>query len=153
MKKLIAVILVFLLISMPAVAVGQDTITRFRLPAGHRCTESGQTYQCFDLGEYTELLHMDVDLHDLTDSHAADIVRVAALTGESSELHLALTDAAAQVTLLGTERTRLTTLWQDADRQLREAQNRPDWSWIPWSLAAAFAVTTLVLGLIVGLQR
>ena len=136
----------------PALASGQD-YTRYRLPEGQRCTVSGETYQCFNLHDYTELLHIDDDLRSLTFIHADDVVRTVALTHASDELQLAVTAASQQVTLLTAERVRLTTLWQETDRQLREAQNRPDWSWIPWSLAAAFAVTTLVLGLILGLQR
>lgn len=154
MKKIIAVLLIVVtVLSFGTVAHGQDAITRFRLPAGTRCQSSGQTYQCFNLGEYRDLLQMDEDLRNLTGVHTADLAQIDSLTHASDELQLSLDAATSQISTLTSERARLTQQWQEADQALREEQNRPDWSWIPWSLAAAFAVTTLVLGLIVGLEH
>lgn len=154
MKKIIAALLiVVMMFSVSSVALAQDTITRFRLPPGIRCQQSGQTYQCFNLGEYQALLQIDEDLRFLTEAHAADLARVDSLTHASDELQLSLDAATRQIVTLTAERTRLTTQWQEADRALRDLQNRPDWSWIPWTLAAAFAITTLVLGLILGLEH
>jgi len=154
MKKIIAALLVVvMLFGAPGMAMAQDTITRFRLPAGIRCQSSGQTYQCFNLGEYQALLQIDEDLRFLTNAHTADLAQIAALSHASDELHLSLDAATSQITTLTAERTRLTQQWEQADAALRQAQNQPDWSWIPWSLAAAFAVTTIVLGLILGLEH
>lgn len=153
MRKFIAFVLVLTMTFMSCGAAAQDTITRFRLPPGIRCQQSGQTYQCFNLGEYQALLQIDEDLHFLTDAHTADLAQIASLTHADDELHLSLDAASSQIATLTAERTRLTQQWQEADQALREAQNRPDWSWIPWSLAAAFAVTTIVLGLILGLEH
>lgn len=144
---------IVMVLTTATVAVGQDTITRFRLPAGTRCQSSGQTYQCYNLGEFRALLQMDEDLRNLTGLHTADLAQIDALTHASDELQLSLTAATSQIATLTAERARLTQQWQQADQALREQQNRPDWSWIPWSLAAAFAVTTVVLGLILGLEH
>lgn len=154
MKRIIAAMLVVIMVlSTASLAAGQETITRFRLPPGIRCQQSGQTYQCFNLGEFQALLQIDEDLRFLTETHTADLAQIAALTHADDELHLSLDAATSQITTLTSERARLTQQWQEADQALREAQNRPDWSWIPWSLAAAFAVTTIVLGLILGLEH
>lgn len=152
MRIIAAVLVVVMTLSFTSVACGQE-ITRYRLPPGIRCQQAGQTYQCFNLGEYQALLQMDEDLRFLSEMHTADVGQIGALTQASDELQLSLDAATSQIVTLTGERTRLTRQWQEADQALREAQNRPDWSWIPWSLAAAFAVTTLILGLIVGLEH
>lgn len=154
MKRIIAAMLVVIMVlSTASLAAGQDTIIRFRLPPGMRCQQSGQTYQCFNLGEYQALLQIDEDLHFLTEAHTADLAQIGALTHAGDELHLSLDAASSQIITLTAERTRLTQQWQQVDQALREAQHRPDWSWIPWSLAVALAVTTIVLGLILGLEH
>lgn len=145
--KPIALVLAFLSVFVPA-AHAQEYHT-FRLPPGHRC----DTYQCFDLGEYTQLLHMDEDLRYLTDVHAADLIRIDGLTSASTELRHALELVRLNEAALLTERDRLTTMWEEANRLRHEAENRPDWSWIPWTLAGVFAVTTLTLGLVIGVSR
>ena len=145
--KPIALVLVLLFVFAP-VAHAQEYRT-FRLPPGHRC----DTYQCFDLGEYTQLLHMDEDLRYLTDVHAADLIRIDGLTSESTELRSALALVRLNEAALLTERDRLTAMWEEANRLRHEAENRPDWSWIPWTLAGVFAVTTLTLGLVIGVSR
>ena len=133
-------------------SVQAQTYTRYRLPAGHRLSVLGETYQGFTLTEYTELLHMDEDLRFLTEAHTSDMSRIVELQTAYDELNEALSAAANQVVLLTSERERLTNLWNEEHRLRVEAENRPDWSWIPWSLTAGFAISTLVLGVIVGVQ-
>lgn len=142
----------FLLIALtPSLAFGQE-YTRYRLPAGARCDIAGTTYQCFNLGEYVELLHMDDDLRHLTEVHNADVLRAEALVNASTELSLALDIANASIATLEAERTRLDALWLEENRLRHEAENSPDWSWIPWTLAGGFAISTLILGLIIGVR-
>lgn len=149
MRSLV-VLFLFLAMLIPSVAQGQ--YVRFRLPDGHRCAVAAQTYQCFDLGEYTELLHMDEDLRHLTELHAADLARIESLTHASDELRLSLDATRANVETLEAERLRLTTMWEEENRLRHEAENRPDWNWIPWTIAGGFAIATLILGIIVGVQ-
>ena len=149
MRSLI-VLLLFLLVFTPALAQGQ--YVRFRLPDGHRCSVAAQTYQCFDLGEYTELLHMDEDLRYFTEVHEADLARIEALTHASDELRLSLDSTRANIETLEAERLRLTNMWEEENRLRHEAENRPDWDWVPWTIAGGFAIATLVLGIVVGVQ-
>lgn len=149
--RYLAVVMAFLIVFSPAVAAGQDYV-RFRLPEGHRCTVAAETYQCFDLGEYTELLHIDEDLRHLTELHAADLARIEALSHAADELRLSLDLTRANVETLEAERTRLTHLWEEENRLRHEAENRPSLDWIPWTLAGGFAIATLVLGIVIGVQ-
>lgn len=146
-----ATALLLVLMFLPSMAASQEYV-RYRLPAGHRCTVAAETYQCFNLGEYVELLHLDDDLRHLTEVHVADVARVEALTTASTELQLALDTANSSLTVLEAERVRLEALWAEENRLRNEAENRPDWSWIPWTLAGGFAIATLVLGLVVGVN-
>lgn len=151
--RFLAVIMAVLLAFTPTVVYAQDSYTRFRLPAGHACVVGGERFQCYNLGEVTEMLHMDEDLHNLVLQHTNDLAQIVTLTAQAHDLQLAQDAALSQVTTLQAERDRLTQQWEQADAALRAAQNAPDWSWVPWTIAAAFAVSTLVLGLVVGLER
>ncbi|HEY8542913.1 MAG TPA: hypothetical protein VIL29_11055 [Pseudothermotoga sp.] len=150
MKRCIATLLTVMML-LPNLVVAQD-YTRFRLPEGRRCTVAAQTYQCFDLGEYSDLLRMDEDLRYLTQAHAIDLQRIEALTTASEELRLALDSAQNQIEILTDERERLTTMWQEENRLRHEAENQTDWSWIPWTLTGVLAVSTVILAIIVGVQ-
>lgn len=144
-------LLVFLIVCIPATASGQE-YTRYRLPEGRRLTVAGQTYQGFDLSEYRELLHMDADLLALTTAHQLDIVRMTELTVASAELQQALNLCNNQVGALAGERDRITALLTEENRRRHEAENAPDLSWIPWAIAGGFAISTVVLAIIVGIQ-
>lgn len=152
MIRIIAAFLVALMLFTPSLALGQE-YSRFRLPAGHRCTVAAETYQCFDLGEYTELLHIDEDLRRLTDLHIVDLSRIEALTEAVESRRLALEAADTAINTLSLERARLTVLWEEENRLRHEAENQPDWSWIPWTLAAAFAIVAVVLAVIIGVRE
>lgn len=143
--------LIFFVLFFPTVVHGQEYL-RYRLPQGRRLTVSGETYQGFNLGEYRELLHMDNDLRELTATHALDLNRIDELTSATVSLRAALEAANRQVAILEDERTRLTSLWEEENRLRIEAEEAPDWSWIPWTLAGGFAISTIVLAIIVGIQ-
>lgn len=149
--RAIIVSLVLFICLVPAVAEGQ-TYDRFRLPEGRRCSVAAEVYQCYNLGEYRELLHIDEDLRHLTELHATDLERIAALTEASTELRLSLEATQANVTLLEAERVRLREMWTEENRLRREAENRPTWDWLPWTLTAVFAIATLILAIVVGVQ-
>lgn len=147
----LAHILLVLLLLLPSGAAAQQ-YERFRLPEGRRCAVATETYQCFNLGEYVELLHMDEDLRHLTQLHVSDLERIEALTAAATELQAAIDSADSQILTLSQERTRLTQLWEEENRLRHEAENRPEWDWIPWTLAGGLAVSTIILALIVGIQ-
>jgi DNA anti-recombination protein RmuC len=148
--RLVSFVLV-LLLALPSVAFAQQ-YERFRLPEGRRCTVATETYQCFNLGEYTELLHMDEDLRHATEVHVTDLERIAELTAATTEFQAALTAAESQIETLTEVRTQLTQAWEEESRLRHEAENRPEWDWIPWTLAGGLAVSTIILALIVGIQ-
>ena len=144
-------LLVVVLWFMPSLAWGQDYV-RYRLPPGRRLTVSGETFQGFNLGEYRELLHMDNDLRELTATHDLDLARISALTVTTAELRSALGVCNAQVHLLDADRSRITALWEEENRLRIAAEEANDWVWVPWTLAGGFAIATVVLGIIVGIQ-
>jgi hypothetical protein len=117
--------------------IDPETYEPYRLPEGRRCTSGGETYQCFNLEEYIQLLQIDADLRffELSFINAQEqIVRYERI---QIQLQLALDAASTQIDTLQVERTRLLGLWQEENRLRLEAENRPLWgSWIAWGLAA-----------------
>lgn len=146
-----SILMCWLLVLQTNVAFSQ-TYERYRLPAGSRLTVGTQTYQGFNLGEYQELLRMDADLRHLT-------ALTGLLTSQNQALQQTITALrgtaeldATSIQLLTTDRDRLREQWQ-RERDLRlELENRPDWSWLGWVVAGAFAVATIVLAFVVGVQ-
>lgn len=132
--------------------VAAQTYTRYRLPLGTRLTVSGEIYQAFLINEYAELLHMDEDLRFLTEAHENDQLRLNELNTAHTELTTAFRLSEEQLEILTTERTRLNAALAEERRLRIEAENRPDWNWIPWSLSAGLAISTLVLAVIVGVR-
>lgn len=59
-------LLLFFSLNLLANSVKAQDIQVHRLPEGRRVTAQGETYQCFNLGEYKDLLHMDNDLEYLS---------------------------------------------------------------------------------------
>lgn len=150
MRTLVVVLTLVVILLSPSMAFGQE-YTRFRLPEGRRCTVAAEQYQCFDLGEYTELLRIDEDLRHLTDLHVSDLARIEALVQATDALNDAIGAANRSRSVLETENARLSALWQEENRLRQEAENAPNWDWVPWTIAGGFAISTLVLGLVVGL--
>lgn len=146
-----AVIFALLIALTPSLVLGQE-YERYRLPLGRRCVVLSQTYQCFNLEEYRELLLMDEDLRYLNRLHTADVARISSLTHAADELTLSLESANSSISLLEAERLRLNSMWEEENRLRHEAENRPDWNWIPWTLAGGFAIATVILSVIVGVQ-
>jgi hypothetical protein len=137
------------LICLPASAQEYDI---YRLPEGRRCSTNNGTFQCYNLEEYRELLHIDEDLRLAVETHTVDLERIAQLTLAAEELRIALTSAESNITLLEAERTRLRELWNEENRLRHEAEAGDDLAWLPWTLAGGFAISTVILALIVGLQ-
>lgn len=145
----ISILFVFLLLCTTAVHA-QDYV-RFRLPLGTRLTVAGETYQGFNLGEYRALLVMDEDLRELTTLQGINTARITSLATAATEYQLAVTGCETQVSILAAERVRLTALWTEENR-LRNLAESSSWSWLPWTLAGVFLVSTVTLALVVGLQ-
>ena len=149
--RFVSILMCWLLVLQTNVVFSQ-TYERYRLPAGSRLTVGTQTYQGFNLGEYQELLRMDADLRHLT-------ALTGLLTSQNQALQQTITALrgtaeldATSIQLLTTDRDRLREQWQ-RERDLRlELENRPDWSWLGWVVAGAFAVATIVLAFVVGVQ-
>jgi hypothetical protein len=122
-----------------------------RFPDSTTILFSGERYQGFDLGGFTELLRIDADL-----MRAERLLPV--LEEELSEYQQAvlayeraLGEADAAREILEQERARLRENWEEENRLRLECEHSPDFfGLIGWGLAGAFGVATLVLGLVVG---
>lgn len=128
-----------------------ETYVRYRLPQGRRCTVDGQTFQCFALDEYVELLQMDVDLAFYDAAYPAAQEQILNLGNQAQQLQLALDSAESQIATLEQEVARQLERWTEENRLRLEAENRPDLgSWIAWGISAAEAVAILVMAIIMG---
>ena len=108
----------------------------------HQSTQiDGVRYEAFDLGGFTRLLELDVDLEAAT-ILVDNLQRSLEATERSMDLlDLAYASALADVDLLQSERDRLETQWAEENKLRLEAENRPNVGlWVGWGLAAAFAV-------------
>ncbi|NJL54368.1 hypothetical protein HC928_03655 [bacterium] len=149
MQRFANVLLVLVLV-LVAPPVHAQTYERFRLPEGTRLVVRGETYQGFDLGEYRELLHMDEDLRQFSERLIVLQNQVTELSQAATSLTQALRVSQSSIELLEEERTRLTELWEDENRRRHQAENRPEWDWIPWTLSAVLAAAVVVLSIVVG---
>ncbi len=122
---------------------------RYRLPPGSRCGNS----QCFSLTEYQDLLRMDSDLR-FAISHSEQLrLQVDTLSAAVVDLQNGFMASQTNADLMRQERDRLLERWESAQVELNSVNNQTDiMEIIAWALAGGFAVTTLVLGLIVGVS-
>lgn len=150
MLKFVNIFLLTLFFALPAYA--QDTYTRYRLPDSEQVQIRGERHEAFNLGGYQELLRIDNDLRQLTLWHEIDEQRIAALTEASVQYTLALNEANLALESSQADRFRAYALWEEENRRRQELENAPDYSWIPWTLAGGFAISTIILGIIVGAQ-
>lgn len=128
------------------------TYTRHRLPSGRRCMIDGESFQCFSLSEYIQLLEMDVDLQFYDAAYPIAERMIATLEGINTQLTISLDATAAQVDILSAERTRLIAKWTEENRLRLEAENKPLFgSWLAWGVAAAEAAVIVFLSVILGL--
>jgi hypothetical protein len=149
MRVFVSFLILFALLTSSASA---QEYVRFRLPDGRRLTVAGEIFQGFNLGEYTELLRMDEDLRNLTAVHVTDLARIEELTTATAEWRSAVDACNSSLEISQIERERLLRQLEEENRRRHEAENAPNLSWIPWTLAGGFAISTAVLALIVGLQ-
>lgn len=149
MRVFVSFLILFALLTSSASA---QEYVRFRLPDGRRLTVAGEIFQGFNLGEYTELLRMDEDLRNLTALHVTDLARIEELTTATAEWRSAVDACTSSLEISQIERERLLRQLEEENRRRHEAENAPNFSWIPWTLAGGFAISTAVLALIVGLQ-
>lgn len=148
----------FITFSAPSVQA-QDMSTEleqiegdYRLPEGRRCRVGGETFQCYNLEEYKELLRMDIDLRFYEEAYPNALERINSLELIVTDLQIALDAANRQIDTLQLERDRLFNKWKKENKLRLEAENKPMiGNWFAWGLAAVEAVAILTLGLIVGL--
>lgn len=125
---------------------------RYRLPQGTRLTVSGQTYQGFNLGEYQELLRIDNDLRACILERDGHQTVVETLTNTITSLRAVIALDDQRLSVLRQERDRLHGMWLEENRRRLEAESRPDFSWIPWTITAVLAVVTVTLIVVIGVQ-
>lgn len=147
-KWLLAVVIVLML---PLTVQGQQ-YERFRLPEGTRIEYQDETYQGFNLGEYRELLRMDADLRQLTESRDAHISQVAELTRMVTQLEEGVALVQDSIEILQGERDHLRALWKEENRLRNIAEQRTTLDWLPWTLSGVLAVVVVVLGVVVGVM-
>jgi hypothetical protein len=133
----------------PTPAFDPVTYIRYHLPEGTRCEVGGETFQCFSLEEYRQLLEMDVDLQFYDEAYPIAQQTIVNLGNLADELRLALRSADSQVATLTVENNRLLYKWTKENRLRLEAENRPMLgSWVAWGLAATEAVVITILSLV-----
>ncbi len=133
-------------------AFDPETYERYRLPEGRRCEVDGETFQCFNLEEYRELLFMDNDLRYYDEAWPRAQSQIEHLGNVADQLRLALTASEAALAVLSQERDRLLDRWTEENRLRLAAENRPVLgSPLAWALAAGEAIVIVILlGVITG---
>jgi hypothetical protein len=133
-----------LVAALPAEAQPSD-----RFPDSVQIESDGETFRAFDLGGFSELLRMDADLalaEALVANLGGQLLEARAVIESLTE---ALAATEAQVDTLQLERERLLAMWTEENRLRLQCEESPNAaSWVGWGLAAAFAVATLVLGIV-----
>lgn len=105
---------------------------------------------CFDLEGYKSLMDMAIDLQEALDQNDLKAKVIINLSGEIEDLNSVIKSKDVIIATDQSERDRLTRKWSDTDLALRKEQNKPNWgAIIGYSAAGVFAVSTLVLGIIV----
>jgi hypothetical protein len=133
----------------PTPVLDPTTYERYRLPEGRRCVVAGDTFQCFTLAEYVELLEMDVDLRFYAPAYEVSQSLAVSLGSVAVQLNLEIDAATEQIATLSEERSRLLNQWTEENRLRLEAENRPVLgSFVGWGLAAAGAVVIAVLSIV-----
>lgn len=141
--RLVIVILTLVLMSCAGSASAQD-ISRYRLPEGRIVDSSGQTYMAFDLGEYAELLRMDVDLRVATETVELADRALAEYEETVVELRAAVEAGSTAIDILQDERARLLRMWQEENRLRHEAENSVDLGEVvAWGIAAIVGIVAV----------
>ena len=116
------------------------------IPKGQRCVSEGETFQCFDLDDYKELLKADVRYVKCLEHN-----RIFETKEQKTKIQIFNLKKAIEIQ---EERTRnveeysnqLYILWLEENKKRHEAENEPQYgSWVLWATTGTFAVTTAVL--------
>lgn len=124
-----------------------------RFPQHTTTTINGERYEAFNLGGFVELLKMDADLAAAVQELA--VLRQYKLEAESAlgSLHQALDLSNRQLDLVTQDRNRLYQEWERENLARRQAENKPHiGSWLGWSLAAGFGISTIVTSVLLGIK-
>ena len=125
-----------------------------RFPDSVTTQINGERYEAFDLGGFTELLHIDADLAYYSRLANVLTTNVNELRAQNTSLQDQVDANTHLISVLRSERSRLHDLWVETNRKYREEQNKPNISsWLGWGVAGAFIVATLVLGIEVAVRH
>lgn len=134
---------------------GQDTVQEgeysfpHEVPVGERCVANGETYQCFSLEEFRELLVVDRKLYLRSNLLRNYKEQKYSLEEVNTKLKVNVESLETKVNILEAERERLYQKWEKENKLRHEAENKPMiGSWIAWTLAASEAA--VILGLVIG---
>jgi len=121
----------------------------YRLPAGKRIQFQSETYQGYSLEEMKILLKMDVDLEFFEESFPAQKQQILLLEKWLDTKEKRLKSKDVQIDLLTKDRERITKKWEEENLLRHKCEQKPAFgSWIAWSSAGLFAITTLILGVL-----
>jgi hypothetical protein len=121
------------------------------LPQGVRATVGTPPaeMQCYDLDGFKNLLRLDTELDGRLRQVELLGNRVDALGIIVTNQDAVITDNAKAIQLLRVENDRVYTLWQNADKQRREAENATHAaSWIGWAVATVSTVAAITMGIV-----
>lgn len=116
------------------------------IPEGHRCVSAGETFQCFDLEDYKQVLKADI-------RHGKCLERNEALEQKDQNARIQIFNLkkAVEIQEMRTEQVindnrRIYQMWLEENKKRHEAENQPQYgSWLLWAATGTFAVTTAVL--------
>lgn len=145
------VLLCFLLFLIPAQTAAQQLTIEY-MPEGRRIVHEGETYQAFNLGEYTELLRLDQELQFYAELVPNLEAQIAAFEQSEASLERQIELLRDDVEILQNERQRLFELWQDESLKRLEAEAGSWVDWLGWAAAGVFLVSTATLVSVIALQ-
>lgn len=146
MRSRVGVTLIAICLAGQAVAEPQH------LPQGKRITagDPPAELQCYDLGGFKDLLKLDVNYASLLKEQKLLNSKIEAFGYMVDNLYDAVENQKTALKASEQQSDHLYKMWQEENLKRHRAENAPKPStWIGWSVAGAFAVSTLVLGLIV----
>lgn len=124
-----------------------------RFPQHVTAVINGERHEAFNLGGFVELLRMDADL--AAAAQELLLLREYKVHADAAigSLYTALDLSHQQLAAISQDRNRLYQDWQRENLARRQAENKPHiGSWLGWSLAAGFGISTIVTSILLGLR-
>lgn len=137
------VLIILLIFAIPSMAFSQPSS---RFPTSIQVSHEGNTYRAFDLGGFRSLLVLDAELtaaiEELTVLREQNALLNSALNHRSE----AILELQENIEILTQDRARITTLWEETDRELQNEKYKPRAASITgWVFGVTFFLTSTIL--------